>query len=101
MVIGRHKFYEDDNFVVEFAIYERIAYLHCRVYNWNHKVLRKLYMVSGELLNFLAKECDEAITVTPNPKFAELMGGRFVKTVIAYDNEYEVYKWDLILLQSD
>ena len=88
--------YQDESCKLSVEVVSRVAYLHCEVTNWKLSTVRKLY---SALKTFLVS-CEErdivqVYTITPNPKFAELGGGRFCGYVTYQDKQYEVFKWAL------
>lgn len=93
---SRKVYYKDDNFTLEYEIYNGDMLLHCQYDHWSPSALRRGYSVFADLMkNAYLKGYDRLMTVTPNPKFAKLFGGDTVE-VIAYGGiEYEVIVWDL------
>jgi hypothetical protein len=93
----KNTFYKDENFCLQWEYWkEDKVLLHCTVDNWNLSVFKKGLQVFGELQDLLVKEnVFEIWTFTPNPKFARLLGGKYVSEGIYENKEYEVYKWDL------
>lgn len=89
-------YYEDSDFRFEVETYDRACLLHCEVSKWAPSVLKQMYRV---LKKFLAECKDSGVikvyTVTPNPKYAEVMGGRYTSSITVGGVNYEVYKWDL------
>src|SRR5574343_1202875 len=88
--------YQDVNCSLSVEVVSRVAYLHCEVVNWKLATAKTLY---SALKTFLAS-CEErdivqVYTITPNPRFAEMYGGRHAGHVTYEGKQYEVFKWDL------
>lgn len=89
--------YEDDD--VSFKA-ERVGtatlLLHCKVSHWSPAKYKKMLKVFGQFLNeslgYLGYR--EVITVTPNPKFCKLFGGKTVNSFTYEGKYYEVVRWD-------
>lgn len=92
-----HKYYEDEDILVrvEFVSPSEnllgYANLHIEVYKWTPSVAKKCYRVFAQLESNCKENKLKMITFSPNPKFAELFGGR--RTGASID-EYEVVVWD-------
>lgn len=92
----RKTFYEDSNFILEYEILDGVAYLHCRVFKFNTKVLRILYNEFVRLQEAMKAEGIHLLrAVTPNPKFCELFNGKVVSYIIHDLKRYEVVEWEL------
>ena len=98
---SRNVFYKDDDFVIETEEYEdavlgRVLLLHCTVSYWKLSALRRGYSVFADLQDWAEDNKYECLmTVTPNPRFAKLMGGTTLR-YLHHDNEnYEVIVWEL------
>ncbi len=90
-------YFEDEFFRLEYEVADDILNLHCIVRRSTPRAFRNMYNVFGRLLEE-AKEkgFKQLMTVTPNPKFAQLFGGTQLCTLISdMGKEYEVYVWDL------
>ncbi len=85
-------FYEDSSFIFAYSEYEGNLFIHCRVLSWKPSVLRRMYSVFGEFMNHVNREF---YTVTPNPKFAKLFGGKLMNRIEHGGTTYEVIKWEL------
>jgi hypothetical protein len=73
-----------------------LANLHCWVNKWSPRVLRSCYKAFVEAEKVLeSKGFFKMITVTPNPKFAKLFGGRIEHTFTINNEYHEVIIWDL------
>lgn len=94
----RTVFYRDDDFTLEYNVWNNIWFIHCDVWNWSVKSLKKGLRVFRSMhKEALEQHATGLMTITPNPKFCQLLAGEFVGKV--YDQqqkEYEVYKWELI-----
>jgi len=89
-------YYEDEDFKLECNSTLNEYFLHCEVKNWNISSLKKGFRVFACLLNEKEKEgVHRLVTVTPNPKFASLLGGTYFETVEKDGIRYEVYEWVL------
>lgn len=93
---GSFNFYDGEDFSLSYDVLEDRACLHCRVFQWNHRTLRKLYDQLARLLSFMEKQGAKAVyTISPNPKFCELMGGLYCADIQYNNQPYKVYKWEL------
>lgn len=93
----RKLYYEDEDFRLEYAEMYDEVFLHCIVHNWKLSSLKRGYRIFGQFLNEMTeKAIPRVVTVTPNPKFAQLLGGQFVQMATDDKGEsYEVYQWVL------
>lgn len=98
---SRKVFYKDDDFVIETEEYVdsflgRVLLLHCVVSYWKPSALRRGYSVFTDLQDWAEDNKYTCLmTVTPNPRFAKLMGGETLR-YLEHDNvKYEVIVWDL------
>ena len=90
-------FYQDDDFKLEYQDWNNIWFIHCIVSNWNLKSFKKGLRVFREMhKQALEQKVKGLMTISPNPKFCQLLAGIFVGKVQKDGLEYEVYKWDLI-----
>jgi len=99
METQQHKitYYQDESvkFVVEFN--EEGVFLHCDVFDWKPSSLKRYYRVFGNLLEELKQTgVKQIMTVTPNPKFARLFGGRFEKELYFDGIRNEVIVWEVV-----
>lgn len=93
---GSYKLYQDDDIDASFDFYDRRACLHCNIKKWDVRTLRKCYKELGRFLLEMEKEGALAVyTISPNPKFCELMGGVYCSTIQYEGKPYGVYKWEL------
>ena len=89
-------YYEDEDFKLECNDVFNESYLHCEVKKWTLSSLKKVFRIFAQLLNEKEQEgVTRLVTVTPNPKFASLLGGSHCETVKQEGIEYEVYQWVL------
>lgn len=88
-------YYEDENFFLKLQPEGGTLFMHCEVLNWKPSVLKKMYEVFNTLQNE-AKEngYEKLATISPNPKFAKLFGGKTVMKNYMGMN-LEVILWDL------
>lgn len=94
--MSKQIYYEDENFVFSYEMDDSLVLVHCDVTDFKLSSLKKGYEVFANFMNFV--ECNGVrvvATVTPNPKFARLLGGRTVSTLTHEDKEYEVLVWEL------
>ena len=99
METQQHKitYYQDKSvkFVVEFN--DEGIFLHCDVTDWKPSSLKRYYRVFGKLLEELKEQgVKQIMTVTPNPKFAKLFGGRFEKELYFDNIRHEVIVWEVV-----
>jgi hypothetical protein len=91
----RITFYKDNDFHFEYEIADNVIGLHAKVNRISHNKLKDWYSILNTFL-YRVREAGEyqIFSVSPNPKFCELMGGRYVKSIIGPDGkQYEVYQW--------
>ena len=92
----RKTYYKDEDFHLQYVEKYDEVFIHCDVFNWKISSLRKGIRVFAKMLNeFEGKGVPHLVTVTPNPKFVQLLGGQFVSTYVDDGKEYEVYQWVL------
>lgn len=97
----RYTLYQDDSCKLEAEVVSRVAYLHCEVTNWKLSTARKLYSALKTFLDSCEeRDIVQVYTITPNPRFAEMYGGRFCGYVTYQGKEYEVFKWALKFSQT-
>lgn len=88
-------FFENKDYILEYQEIDGSIVLHCIVYNWTVSALKHGYRKFAELLDEAeAKGYRCAYTITPNPKFAKLFGGRVVNTLLYQNKKYEVIVWE-------
>lgn len=87
----------DEDFSFKIADEGRgIANLHCDVFKWTPRTLRKGYRAFAKAMKLLKSDgFRSVITITPNPKFALLFGGEVVNAAMIDGIYYEVIKWEL------
>ncbi len=90
-------YYKDEDVLFQVNTNSEGTFLHCEVYNWKPSVLKKAYKVFAAFLN----EAEDLgitniFTVTPNPKFAKLFGGRVVLQGYIDGVPHEVISWEKI-----
>lgn len=92
----RITYYKDEDFHLEYVKKYNEVFLHCTVFNWKLSSLRKGFKVFGRMMNEFANSgVSRLVTVTPNPKFVQMMGGQFLHKHYEDNKEYEVYQWVL------
>lgn len=93
METGSHKivFYSDSDFSFLLSEYDNNTFLHCEVNKWSLSVLKRMYKEFARFCNTVESDF---YTVTPNPKFAKLFGGKCLGCVTQDEITYEVIKWD-------
>lgn len=90
-------FYKDSDVCFEYEVEGKDLLLHCEVVRWSPSILKKSYTVFGDFLNTMRKAgFERACTITPNPKFAKVFGGKEVATYEHEGKEYEVVIWELV-----
>lgn len=95
----RNMFYKDDDFNVETQIHGDCVFLHVHVDVWSLSVIKRMYRVYAELEDTCVKAgFSRMATITPNPKFVKLFGGRTIETLTINNEHMEVIVWDLIRL---
>lgn len=74
----------------------KVANLHCEVYRWSPRVLRKCYQAFAKGMNLLIRDgFKRVVTCTPNPKFAYMFGGVYVDSFLYEGAYYEIIEWEL------
>lgn len=98
----RITYYQDDDFHLAYIIHKGIAYLHCDVYTWKLSSFKQgLSVFKTMLKDFYNAGILNVISITPNPKFCEVLGGRkYGYAELSDGSKLEVYKWDLTQLQQ-
>lgn len=91
------------NLILPFNLwYQDLGYgnagLHCEVFKWGPSVRKALDIAADNLQQELVdKGFHTAWAVGPvHPKFCLYMGGEHIKTVIINNENYEVFKWELL-----
>ena len=94
--MSRQVFYADQDASFEYEVSGSEVLVHCEMHRWTPSVIRKGYMVLGDFMNTMRKQgLQTMVTVTPNPKFARLFGGKSIAQTSYEGKEYEVVVWDL------
>ena len=90
--MSRVEFSSTKDYLIEVQEIQGQFHVHCIVHNWNKSVLKKLYQ-ELHFVKLMAKNMghDKMYSVSPNPKFCELLCGRSIGT----QDGYEVMVWDL------
>ena len=93
---SRKTFYTDSDFIIEVEDYLENLLIHCEVFNWKPSVLRRGYSIFVKLEQYARDNgYTRMMTVTPNPKFAKLVGGT-TTSALEYENKtHEVIVWEL------
>lgn len=90
----RHTFYEDEDFILQYNFDKGQVLIHCEVDKWSLSSLKKGYRIFAEMMDtFRSVGYEKFYTVTPNPKFCELLGGTKIEGF--KENGHEVYVWEL------
>lgn len=89
----RNVFYRDDAFSLEYNFdSEGRIVVHCDVFEWKLSTLKAIYR---EWATFLNENVGKVVyTVSPNPRFVRLFGGKTVSILNKDGKEYEVMIWD-------
>ena len=92
----RITYYQDEDFCFQYSICEGVLFLHADVFNSKLSAFKRGFSVFREFLLDVQKQgMSEVYSITPNPKFCQLLGGVSMKEIEIEDRKYEVYKWDL------
>lgn len=92
----KYIYYKDDDFSLEYEIHDDKLFLHCDVSSWRLSSFKKGLSVFNSFLEEAKSfQIEGVYTLTPNPKFAELLAGKFVKNITIDEKEVKVYKWEL------
>lgn len=92
----KQTFYDDGNLVLEYEVYAGYAYMHSTIKSWKLSV----YKTGCRVLNSFLTHTKEAglkgvYTISPNPRYCELFGGKYVNSITVEGKQYEVFKWEL------
>jgi len=91
-------YYEGEDFKLSITVVNNEVFLHCLVYDWKLSSLRKGFKIFGRMMKELKENgFNEIYSISPNPKFCEMMGGRSIGILEKEGLTYEVFKWDLTL----
>ena len=75
---------------------DKDAILHCEVYEWNIKVARELDKAADDLFDYLESQgYERCLTLSPNPRFCEYMGGIEFGVYEHEGIEYRGFRWEL------
>lgn len=89
--------YRAEEYLVEVQPFGDEVHLHINVFEWKPSVLKQLYLVFAELKAVLTEKGFSSMkTISPNPKFAKLFGGKTTEELFIDGVYYEVIVWDLI-----
>lgn len=99
MEIKPHRFtyYQDEDILFEYEVAEGCILLHCIMHSWKPSILRRGYSIFAKF----KQDCKDVgistfRTLSPNPKFAHVFGGKTL-TSFAYNGiEYEEVVWELL-----
>jgi len=70
--------------------------IHCDISEWSLKVARELDTAVNSLFEDLVKRgYVRLLTMSPNPRFCEYMGGELVGKYTHEDKEYWGFRWEL------
>lgn len=95
-LMSKEKWYEDDSFVLYIEPCNDVLHMHCYVSDWKLSVLKNMYAVLAQLMEVAARRGFKyLVTVTPNPKFAKMLGGVCVEELQINDEYCEVIVWEL------
>ncbi len=85
-------YFRDETFSLEYnEDSEGRLCVHCDVFEWKLSTLKKIYR---EWATFLNENVGKIVyTVSPNPKFVRLFGGKTVSVLNKNGKEYEVMVW--------
>lgn len=89
-------YFENEDYKFEYERIENLVVIHCTVSNWKPSALKHGYQTFGKFLNDMEESgVTEVITISPNPRFCQLLGGRYMASIYKDEIKYEVFKWDL------
>lgn len=95
----RHTFFKNENFHLEYEEVEfepSIIGIHCSVTNWKLSSLKEVIKIFAKMQNhFSEKGVIQFITLSLNPKFCLVLGGKRIGTVETNGTTYEVFTWAL------
>lgn len=89
----RNIYFRDDTFSLEYNYdSEGRLVVHCDVFEWKLSTLKKIY---SEFASFLNDNVGNVVyTISPNPKFVRMFGGKSVSVLNKNGKEYEVMIWE-------
>ena len=87
--------YKDDDFKLSYSLFNDMAFLHCRVSNFSPSSLKKGIRELGKFLDSSKeKGINKVATLTENPKFVEMLGGKFYSTIEKDGIKAEMFVWE-------
>ena len=89
-------YYKDDDFQIEYQICDtKTIGIHSDVYNFSPRVARKGYLVFSRMeQDFRSQGIELIFTISPNPKFCEMFGGKSIRKIMYGNKECEVLIWE-------
>lgn len=88
--------YQDEDCHFEVEDLGKWAFLHVTVQGWSASKFKKMIAVFGQFLNEASgKGYEKMVTISPNPKFCKMFGGKFESAFTQNGTTYEVYAWEL------
>lgn len=92
----RITFYKDKDIHFEYEVVGKVIGIHAQVNKISHTKLKNWYSILNTFIYRVREAGDFKIfAISPNPKFCELMGGTYVKSIVEADGKQkEVYQWD-------
>lgn len=87
--------YEDEDVLFEYEAMGEDLLLHCEIKQWSHSKFKNMIKVFASFMNQAESlGYKKVFTVTPNPNFAKLFGGRKTNSFEYEGKYYEVVLWD-------
>ncbi len=88
--------YQDEDFIISFDMLNGVPSLHCEVFKWTPKTLRRGLRVFAELeKQFKERGFNTLISLSPNPEFCRMLGAKSKGKFLYNDKEHEVMVWVL------
>lgn len=89
--------YTGEDFISHAEYAGGFLFLHCEVKVWNKSTLKKIKEgIKLVQKHALARGYDKPLfTYTQNPRWVKMIGGEYVSTFDAEDEQVELWKWEL------
>lgn len=92
--MNKHIIYDKEGIHFSYTVVKGVKYLHCTTSVWSLSAYKKGKKLMEGFLNLCRKDGDKKVlSITPNPKFAKMFGGK----TVGYIQHCEVIEWDLTL----
>lgn len=87
---------ENEDFTIRVEEREGLYFLHCDCYSWSLSVLKRLYREAATIeAEVRALDIKVVYSISPNPKFCEILGAINIGQLEEHGITYEVMEWEL------